>query len=216
MKTEPGTSCHAFGEAELEFIFVVCATLVGTLGTALAVGEFVCETIDHYYAHKSEIDVVSQHILPIVLAISRFRLSCPVLYNYLILAFLGTAGNALDHAWQGVTLKDVVYFAGKFAAYAIKSHGNFALGLKEAVIWTTLIRSLGITGRSFIIEAEKTAARLRTLGQTAIGREQLERLALSACILRPDIQAELQRLIVHLDLVLRNLGPFLEVVSPKI
>jgi hypothetical protein len=66
-------TAHGSGKAELEFIFVVCATLVGTLGTAL--------------------------------------------------------------------------------------------GLKEAVIWTTLIRSLGIAGRSLATEAENTAARLHTLGQ---------------------------------------------------
>lgn len=204
------------GEAELEFIFVVCATLVGTVGTALAAGEFLCSKIDGYYEHKRAIDVVSQNIRPIVYALSRFRTSCPVLFDYLILAFLGTAGNALDRAWQGITLKDVAYFVGKFVAYAMKSHGNFALGLTEAVRWTTVMRSLGITGGSLVTELEKTAAQLRSLGQTAIGREQLSRLASSACVLRPDIQHALQELCRHLDSVVKNLGPLLQVASPKI
>ncbi len=202
--------------AELEFVFVVAATLLGTVGTALAVSEFVCEMVDEYYEHKREVDLVYSNLRPIVKVISGFRTTCPVLFDYLVLVFLGTAGNALDRSWQGITAKDVAYFAGKFVAYAIKSGGSFAHGLKEAVVWTALIRSLGIAGRRLATEAEKTATRLRSFGQTAIGRQTLLKVAGDACVLKPDVQAKLLELTSHLEELSKNLGPFLKVVSPSI
>lgn len=203
------------GEAELEFIFVTCATLVGTLGTAVAIGEFVCEVADKYYEHKHDVDLIAANLRPIVATLVAIRVLCPTLFNYLVRAFLGTAANAADRAWQGVTLKDVAYFAGKFAAYAIKSRGNFALGLTEAVKWTALIRSAGIGSRSLVAEAEKLAQRLRALGHSAIGREQLMNLANDACLSKAEVQALLRGLSVQVDVVVRGLGPFLLVVSVK-
>jgi hypothetical protein len=206
---------ETLGKAEGEFIFVTAATLVGTIGTAVAVSQFVCGLTDQYYNHKREIDLVRQYIAPIAAAIAKFRKSCPVLFNYLVQVFIGASGDALGHAWQGVTLEDVAYFAGKFAAYAIKSRGDFALGLKEAVHWTMLIRSAGIGTRSLAVELEKTCARLRALGKTDVGRKELEDLANSACVLKPETQQSLQHLTHNLEILVRNLQPFLEAVSPS-
>jgi len=203
------------GEAELEFIFVVSATLVGTIGTALAVSEFVCAMVDEYYQHKREVDLVMSHLRSIVRILERVRVTCPVLFDYLLRAFTGTAANAAKRAWQGITPKDMAYFAGKFTAYAIKSGGSFTHGLKEAVVWTAALRSPGIAGRSFATEVDKTAARLRSLGQTAIGREQLLEVAKDSCVLKPEVQAMLKDLSLRLHAMAQNLDFFFEVASPS-